>query len=315
MKPAILLIGANGQVGRELNRMLPVLGDVTSLDRRQLDLSNADEIRSVIRALRPALIVNAAAYTAVDKVESEQALAQAVNAVAPAVMAQEAKKIGASLIHYSTDYVFDGSKTSPYTEEDPANPQNVYGKTKLEGDLAIQESGVPFMIFRIAWVYGTEGRNFLLTILRLATQREELRIVSDQFGAPTTSKEIAKATTQILSQIGAVGNDPFSLTGVSGIYHMTAAGETTWFDFAEAILEQSLTYDASTPWFAAATNGRPLIARKIIAIPTSEYPTPVRRPSYSVLSNERLFHTFSVRLPDWQTQLHSVFTLPPFQGI
>jgi len=231
------------------------------------------------------------------------------------VMAQEAKKIGASLIHYSTDYVFDGSKTSPYTEEDPANPQNVYGKTKLEGDLAIQESGVPFMIFRIAWVYGTEGRNFLLTILRLATQREELRIVSDQFGAPTTSKEIAKATTQILSQIGAVGNDPFSLTGVSGIYHMTAAGETTWFDFAEAILEQSLTYDASTPWFAAATNGRPLIARKIIAIPTSEYPTPVRRPSYSVLSNERLFHTFSVRLPDWQTQLHSVFTLPPFQGI
>jgi dTDP-4-dehydrorhamnose reductase len=310
MKPAILLIGANGQVGRELNRMLPPLGDVTSLGRRQLDLSNADEVRNVIRALRPALIVNAAAYTAVDKAESEQTLAQAINAEAPAVMAREAKKIGASLIHYSTDYVFDGSKTSPYTEEDPTNPQNVYGKTKLEGDLAIQESGVPYLIFRVAWVYSTEGRNFLLTILRLATQREELRIVNDQFGAPTTSQEIAKATTQILSQIREAGNDPFSLSGVSGIYHMTAGGETTWFDFAEAIVERAVTYKASTTWFAAATNARPLIARKIIAIPTSEYATPTRRPSYSVLSNERLGRTFSVRLPDWQKQLHSVFTLP-----
>jgi dTDP-4-dehydrorhamnose reductase len=311
MKPAILLIGANGQVGRELNRMLPPLGDVTSLGRRQLDLSNADEVRNVIRALRPALIVNAAAYTAVDKAESEQTLSQAINAEAPAVMAREAKKIGASLIHYSTDYVFDGSKTSPYTEEDPTNPQNVYGKTKLEGDLAIQESGVPYLIFRVAWVYSTEGRNFLLTILRLATQREELRIVNDQFGAPTTSKEIAKATTLILSQIREAGNDPFSLSGVSGIYHMTAGGETTWFDFAEAIVERAVTYKASTTWFAAATNARPLIARTIIAIPTSEYPTPARRPSHSVLSSERLGRRFSVQLPDWQTQLHSVFTLPP----
>jgi dTDP-4-dehydrorhamnose reductase len=289
---------------------LPPLGKVTSLDLRDLDLSEVDGIRTVIRALRPALIVNAAAYTAVDKAESEQMLAQAINAQAPAVMAQEAKKIGASLIHYSTDYVFDGSKNSPYTEEDLPNPQNVYGKTKAEGDLAVQESGVPHLIFRLAWVYSTEGRNFLLTILRLATQREELRIVGDQFGAPTRSQEIAKATTQILSQIRATGNDSFSLTGVSGTYHMTAAGETTWFDFAEAILEQALTYEASTPWFAAATNGRPLIARKIVAIPSREYPMPARRPSYSVLSNERLAHTFSVRLPDWQTQLQSAFTLP-----
>jgi dTDP-4-dehydrorhamnose reductase len=310
MKPAIVLIGANGQVGRELKGMLPILGDVTSLDRRQLDLSDADEIRNVIRALRPALIVNAAAYTSVDKAESERTLAQAINARAPAVIAQEAKKIGATLIHYSTDYVFDGLKASPYGEEDPTNPQNIYGKTKLEGDLAIQESGVPYVIFRIAWVYSTEGRNFLLTILRLATQREELRIVGDQFGAPTMSREIAKATTQILLQIRAMGNDSFPLTGVSGVYHMTAAGETTWFHFAEAILEQALTYEARTPWLAAVTNGRPLIARNVIAIPTSEYPTPAHRPAYSVLSNERLIRTFSLRLPDWQTQLQSVFTRP-----
>jgi dTDP-4-dehydrorhamnose reductase len=315
MKPAILLIGANGQVGRELKRMLPILGDVTSLDRRQLDLRNADEIRNVIRALHPVLIVNAAAYTNVDKAESDRNLAHAINAQAPAVMAQEAKKIGASVIHYSTDYVFDGLKTSPYTEEDAANPQNVYGKTKLEGDLAIQESGVPYLIFRVAWVYSTEGRNFLLTILRLATQREELRIVGDQFGAPTRSKEIAKATTQILLQIRSMVNDSLSLTGVSGVYHMTAAGETTWFEFAETILEQALMYEASTPWFAAATNSRPLIAREIVAIPSSEYPTPAHRPSNSILSNERLVRTFSVRLPDWQTQLHSVFGLPQLQGI
>jgi dTDP-4-dehydrorhamnose reductase len=315
MKPSILLIGANGQLGRELKRMLPILGDVTSLDRRQLDLSNEDEIRNVIRAHRPALIVNAAAYTNVDKAESERTLAQAINSQAPGVMAQEAKKIDASLIHYSTDYVFDGVKISPYKEEDPTNPQNVYGKTKLEGDLAIQESGAPYLIFRVAWVYSTEGRNFLLTILRLATQREELRIVNDKFGAPTASKEIAKTTTQILSQIRAKGNDSFSLIGVSGVYHMTAAGETTWFDFAEAILERALTYEASTPWFAAATNNRPLIARNVIAIPTSEYPTPARRPPYSVLSNERLVRTFSVRLPDWRTQLRSVFALPQLQDI
>ncbi len=311
MKPAILLIGTNGQIGRELNRMLPQLGEVKSLGRQQLDLSKPEEIRRAIRTFRPNLIVNAAAYTAVDKAESEQALARAVNAEAPAVMAQEAKAIGAFFVHYSTDYVFDGSKASPYTEEDPTNPRNVYGRTKLEGELAIQESGASNLIFRTAWIYANEGRNFLLTILRLATQREELRIVRDQIGAPTTSREIAKATTKILSQIRAPGNGSFSLTDVSSIYHMTAAGKTTWFDFAEAILEQALTIEAGTPWFAAATNNRPLIGRHIIPIPTREYPTPACRPAYSVLSNERLARTFSVRLPDWQTQLHSVFTDPP----
>jgi dTDP-4-dehydrorhamnose reductase len=310
MKPEILLIGSNGQIGRELNGMLPQLGEVKSLDRQQLDLSKPEEIRRAIRAFRPSLIVNAAAYTAVDKAESEEALARAVNAEAPAVMAQEAKTIGACLVHYSTDYVFDGSKTSPYTEEDPTNPQNAYGRTKLEGELAIQNSGAPHLIFRTAWIYATEGRNFLLTILRLATQREELRIVCDQAGAPATSREIAKATIKILSQCRTPRNGAFSIADAGGIHHMTAAGKTTWFEFAQAILDQARTIEAGTPWFAAATNDRPLIARQIIPIPTSEYPTPARRPAYSVLSNERLARAFSVRLPDWQTQLHSVFADP-----
>ena len=308
MKPAILLIGNNGQVGRELNRMLPQLGDVRSLGREQLDLSKPEEIRRAIRAFRPNLIVNAAAYTAVDKAESEESLARAVNAEAPAVMAEEAKKSGAFLVHYSTDYVFDGTKTSPYTEEDPTNPKNVYGKTKLEGELAIQQSGASNLIFRTAWVYGTEGKNFLLTILRLATQREELKIVCDQVGAPTTSREIAKATTTILSQIFAQENRSYSPPNRSSIYHMTAGGQTTWFGFTQAILEQARKVDSSTPWFAAATGGRPLIVRNVVPIPASEYPTPASRPSYSVLSNDRLDRAFSVRLPVWETQLNSVFT-------
>ncbi len=311
MTRAILLIGANGQVGRELNNKLSRLGEVTSLDRQKLDLARPEEIRRAIRSFRPALIVNAAAYTAVDKAESEQASARAVNAEAPAVMAQEAKKIGACLVHYSTDYVFDGLKTAPYNEEDQTNPQNVYGKTKLEGENAIFDSGVPHLIFRTAWVYATEGRNFLLSILRLATQREELKIVCDQTGAPTWSREIAEATTQILSKVWVRIDGPPSLSGVSGIYHMTAGGETTWFDFAKAVLEKGLAMEASTPWFAAATGNLPLIARRILPIPTKDYPTAARRPVYSVLSNNRLAHTFSLQLSDWRAQLNSVFEVYP----
>ena len=308
MKPAILLIGNNGQVGRELNRMLPQLGDVKSLGREQLDISKPEEIRRVIRTSRPNLIVNAAAYTAVDKAESEQNLARAVNAEAPAVMAEEAKTLGAFLVHYSTDYVFDGTKMSPYTEQDTTNPKNVYGKTKLEGEVAIQQSGASNLIFRTAWVYAAEGRNFLLTILRLATQREELKIVCDQTGAPTTSSEIAKTTTKILSQIFAQGNGSYSPADANSVYHMTAGGETTWFGFTQAILEHARKIDAGAAWFTAATNSRPLVTRTVTPIPASEYPTPARRPAYSVLSNERLNRQFSVRLPDWQTQLSSIFS-------
>jgi dTDP-4-dehydrorhamnose reductase len=292
--------------------MLPSFGEVTALDRQRLDLSKPEEIRSVIRTVRPTLIVNAAAYTAVDKAESDEATARAINAEAPAVIAEEAIKLGASLIHYSTDYVFDGSKTTPYEESDPTNPQNVYGKTKLDGEHAIQQSGVSHLIFRTAWVYAKQGRNFLLTILRLATQHEELRIVRDQIGAPTLSREIAKSTAAILARICARDHGSFSWGEVSGIYHMTAGGETSWYDFAKAILEEATVTAAGTPWFAAATNNLPLVTRRVIPITTDKFPTPARRPAYSVLSNARLARTFSLQLPDWRTQLHSVFAyLPP----
>lgn len=310
MKPAILLIGTNGQVGRELNRMLPRIGEVTALYRQRLDLSKPEEIRRAIRVSRPAWIVNAAAYTAVDKAESEESLARAVNAEAPAVMAEEAAQIGAALIHYSTDYVFDGRKTSPYEENDAPNPQNVYGKTKLEGERAIRASGAAHLIFRTTWVYATEGRNFLLTILRLATQREELRIVRDQTGAPTLNVEIAKATTRVLAQLCDAGAGRRSVADLSGTYHMTAGGATTWFDFTNAILEEAANCPVTLPWIAAATNSLPLIVRRVVPITAMEYPTPARRPAYSVLSNARLNRTFSVRLPDWRTQLHSVFAHP-----
>jgi dTDP-4-dehydrorhamnose reductase len=307
MKPSILLIGANGQVGRELNLMLPRVGDVTSLDRQRLDLTKPEEIRRAIRTFRPGVVVNAAAYTAVDKAETEEALARAANAEAPAIMAEETKKIGASLVHYSTDYVFDGSKTSPYNEDDPANPQNVYGKTKLEGELAVQASGAPHLIFRTAWVYATQGRNFLLTILRLATQREELRIVRDQIGAPTLNKEIARATTHILSQIISRPDATTFVSEVSGVYHLTAAGETSWFDFAKMILEEASKHPEGIAWLSEATKLQPLITCRVIPITTNEYPTPARRPAYSVLSNDRLARTFGVRVPNWQDQLLSLF--------
>ncbi len=311
MKPAILLIGTNGQVGRDLNHTLPRIGEVTALDRQRLDLAQPEEIRRAIRTFHPTFIVNAAAYTAVDKAESEETLARAINAEAPAVMAEEAKKIGASLIHFSTDYVFDGLKTFAYDEDDPANPQNVYGRTKLEGERAIQASDAIHLIFRTAWVYATEGRNFLLTILRLATQREELKIVRDQIGAPTLSSELARATTNILAQLCDTERGPLSLADVGGIYHMTAAGETSWYDFANAILEEAAKTPATSPWLAAATSNLPLIVRRVIPITANEYPTPARRPAYSVLSNSRLNRTFSLQLPDWRKQLNSVFANPP----
>ena len=310
MKPAILLIGSNGQVGRDLSEILPRIGEVTAFDRERLDLTQPEEIRSAIRACRPAWIVNAAAYTAVDKAESEESLARAINAEAPRVMAEEAKAIGACLIHYSTDYVFDGTKTTPYVEDDPPNPQNVYGRTKLEGERAIRDSGAAHLIFRTAWVYATRGRNFLLTILRLATQREELRIVHDQLGAPTLSGEIARTTASVLAKISAGEPGAPSLAEVSGIYHMTAGGETSWHEFASTILEKAKA--APHPdWLASATGGLPIITRRVIPIATSEYPTPARRPAYSVLSNAKLNRVFSVQLPDWRTQLDSVCANPP----
>jgi dTDP-4-dehydrorhamnose reductase len=305
MKHRILLTGKNGQVGAELAAILPRLGEVTAFDRHQLDLSKPDQLRRAIRDTRPHVIVNAAAYTSVDLAESQEWEARVINADAPAMMAEEAKRIGAALVHYSTDYVFDGSKTLPYDENDPPNPINVYGKTKLAGEQAIQDAGLPHLIFRTAWVYGTRGRNFLLTILRLATEREELRIVRDQFGAPTWSREIAKGTARILAQLFKHGEEEFSKS--TGIYHMTATGETSWFEFGKAILEEASRTSQGVSWFAKATGGQPLVARLVTPITTEKYPTRARRPSYSVLSNSRLKHMFDSELPHWRTQLHFAF--------
>jgi len=307
MNLKILLTGKNGQIGHELSRLLPELGDVVAFDLEDLDLLNLEEIRRAMRGVRPNLIVNAAAYTAVDQAETDRAAALAINAEAPAVMAEEAKKIGASLVHFSTDYVYDGSKSVPYEEGDPPNPLSYYGKTKLAGDLAIQNSGVPHLIIRTAWVYATRGKNFLRTILRLATQREELRIVRDQTGAPTWSREIARATTEVLAQLMQHGDISAALSRDGGIYHMTAAGETNWYELTLAILEEAACMPPTAPWFRAATGGMPLITRQVVPITTSEYPTPACRPAYSVLSNSRLKQKFRLEIPSWRTQLRSAF--------
>ncbi len=304
MSVRILLTGKNGQVGAELARLLPEIGDVVAVDRRQLDLAHPDQIRRIVRDIRPQVIVNAAAYTPVDLAEREESIARAINTDAPGVMAQEARKIGASLVHYSTDYVFDGAKTTPYNETDPTNPINAYGRTKLAGEQAIRAAGVPHLILRTQWVYGNRGKNFLLTILRLAAEREELRVVSDQFGAPTWSREIARATANILGKSlrPDTGAQPFEK--VSGTYNMTAAGQTNWHEFAVAILDGVVRAPRES-WLRAGS-GKALFARRIVPIKTQDYPTPARRPAYSVLSNRRLAETFDVQLPEWRTQLGSV---------
>ncbi len=307
MKPKILLTGKTGQLGSELNRLLPKLGEVIAPKRNELDLREPEKIRQVMRNANPQLVINAAAYTAVDTAETDEANAFAVNAEAPRLLALEAKKIGAMLVHFSTDYVFDGSAKAPYEETDPTNPINVYGKSKLTGEQAVRSSDVPHLIFRTAWVYATRGRNFLLTILRLATEREELKIVRDQIGAPTCAVDIAAATAKVLTNIYGRNDDRCAFSKVSGTYHMTAAGETTWYDFTKAILEESADASQDLSWFAAASQGRPLLARRVVPITAAEYGSRTPRPAYSVLSNSRLTQTFGITLPDWRTQLHKCF--------
>jgi dTDP-4-dehydrorhamnose reductase len=285
------------------------LGEVVAPGRDQLDLSKPDDIRRTILDVRPQLIVNAAAYTAVDQAETDQATAQAINQEAPGLMAVEAKKIGATLLHYSTDYVFDGTKRVPYEEADSANPINIYGKTKFAGEQAIRSSGIPHLIFRTAWVYATRGRNFLLTILRLATEREELRIVSDQVGAPTCAADLAAATCKILTGISERNREKFVFSEVSGTYHMSSAGQTTWYDFAQTILAEAKATSHDLTWLADATKGRQLIVQRIVPTSTEEFRSPTCRPAYSVLSNSRLMRTFGVALLDWRTQLRQCFLL------
>jgi dTDP-4-dehydrorhamnose reductase len=275
----ILLTGKNGQVGWELQRTLAPLGEVVAVGRQVLDLSNPDSIRATIREIKPDLIVNPAAYTAVDMAESEPDLAMAINGVAPGIMAEEARKLGAALIHYSTDYVFDGRKTAPYTEDDAPNPINVYGKTKLVGEDAIRAAGIPHLILRTSWVYGTRGKNFLLTIRRLAQERDELKIVDDQIGAPTWSRMIAEATGQITAQLRS------DLMDVSGTYNLTAGGQTSWHGFTREILRNMQ------------------LATKLTPIPSTAYPLPAARPRYSILSGNKLSTTFGLRLPTWNTSL------------
>ncbi|MCL0030162.1 dTDP-4-dehydrorhamnose reductase [Thermodesulfovibrionales bacterium] len=282
--PRIMLTGKNGQVGWELQRTLTPLGEVVALDRQRLDLTDPDQIRERVREIKPNLIVNAAAYTAVDRAEEEPELAMVVNGTAPGILAEEAKHLNAAIIHYSTDYVFDGTKTTPYTEEDAPNPLNVYGKTKLVGEQAIQAAGVPHLILRTSWIYGLRGKNFLLTILRLAREREELKIVDDQIGAPTWSRTIAEATAQILKA------NTSSVMDSSGIYHLTASGSTSWYSFAKAILK--LDSDRAEQ-----------VCRQLKPILTAEYPTPARRPIRSVLSNAKLRAAFGIALPDWEQSL------------
>jgi dTDP-4-dehydrorhamnose reductase len=284
----ILLLGKNGQVGWELQRALLPLGAVIALDRRQLDLSDPDRVRAVLRETEPDLIVNAAAYTAVDRAEEEPELAMAVNGVAPGILAEEAERQHAALIHYSTAHVFDGEGTVPYTEKHEPNPPNAYGKTKLAGERAIQNTGVPHLILRTGWVYGMRGKNFLLTILRLARERKELKVVDDQIGTPTWCRAIAEATAQILAQ--SKGDFADLLGEHGGLYHLTAGGETSWYGFARAIVELD-------------PNRAEQILEGLKPIPTSEYPTPARRPAYLTLENEELNRRFGLKLPDWRTQL------------
>ena len=285
----ILLIGKEGQVGGELSTLLQPLGELIIFGEEDLDLTQGDRIREKLRDVRPHIIVNAAAYTAVDKAEEQPDLALAVNGTAPAILAEEAKKLGAALVHYSTDYVFDGEKPEPYTEEDSPNPLGVYGRTKLAGDEAIQSTGLPHLIFRTAWVYGLKGKNFLLTIQRLAKERDELKIVDDQIGSPTWSRTIAQTTTNVLTQV-LPQNSPGDLSRfeqASGLYNLVCGGQTSWFGFAQAILEAS----------------SPSQDTKLIPIPTSEYPTPAKRPKNSILSTEKLKSAFGISPPDWDVTL------------
>ncbi|TCV84254.1 dTDP-4-dehydrorhamnose reductase [Sulfurirhabdus autotrophica] len=287
----ILLIGKNGQVGWELQRTLATLGDVIPVDRNQMDLANPDSIRAVIREAKPDIIVNAAAYTAVDKAESEPELAMAINGVAPGIMAEEAKRLNALVVHYSTDYVFDGTKQGAYTEEDIPNPINVYGKTKLAGEQAVQAVDVQHIILRTSWVYGVRGKNFLLTILRLAKERDELKIVDDQIGAPTWSRMIAEATGQILAQkLSPFSINQHSFSELYGVYHLTSGGQTTWYGFTKAILQHQSVIDCG-------------LLPKLIPISTKEYPLPAKRPENSVLSSGSLIKTFGLTLPVWDRAL------------
>jgi len=277
----ILLTGCAGQLGRELKRSLACLGEVIACDRSQLDLARADPLRAALRSIAPAVIINAAAYTAVDKAEAEPGLADTINSLAPGILAEEARRLDALLIHYSTDYVFDGSKATAYTEDDAPAPLSAYGRSKLGGERAIAAAGGRHLIFRTSWVYGLHGANFMKTMLRLARERNELRVVGDQVGAPTWSRHLADATSHVLAR----KDIP------DGLYHLAAAGETSWHGYAEAIFGEALR--------AGLLENIPVVNR----IASADFPLPAARPANSRLDCSRFRRDFGLALPDWRTGL------------
>jgi dTDP-4-dehydrorhamnose reductase len=284
-RPKILVTGAGGQIGFELSRLLAPLGDVVAADRAMIDLSDPDAIVAAVRREKADLIVNAGAYTAVDRAESEPALAHAVNGLAPGILAEEAKRTSAVLIHFSTDYVFDGTRSTPYPEDAPTAPRNVYGASKRDGERAIAAVGGHALVLRTSWVYGLRGRNFLLTIRKLAAERDELAVVADQIGVPNWSRTLAAATVRI------AGAGLPALAARSGLYHLSCRGEASWYDFARAILG-----DVRRP--------------RVVPIATADYPMPARRPAYGVLATTRFEQVFGFGLPHWRDALADCMASP-----
>jgi dTDP-4-dehydrorhamnose reductase len=277
----ILITGKNGQVGGEFALLYRSCSDVLVVGRDECDLASEQSIRNLVRRVKPEVIINPAAYTAVDQAEREPELCFAINAAAPRVLAEEVASLGALLVHYSTDYVFDGEKPESYLESDPIHPVSVYGASKAAGEAAIAETGCRYLVLRTSWVYRAQGKNFLRTMLRLGAERPELRVVDDQIGAPTSAAAIAAATAQLVEQ----HPDP-----PAGIYHMTAGGSTSWCGFAREI-------------FSSGVLPKP---PQVHAIPSSDYPTPAKRPANSVLSNDKFAYAFGFRLPHWKLQLEEV---------
>lgn len=288
----VLLIGCRGQVGWELMRTLQSLGRVVGVDFPELDLASGDSIRELVRRVRPQVLVNAAAYTAVDRAESEPELAMRLNGAAPGILAEEAQRCSAWLVHYSTDYVFDGRSGVPYVEESPPNPLSVYGRSKLAGDRAVQQVGGRYLVFRLCWVYGGRGQNFLRTMLRLATSRDELRVVSDQGGSPTWSRMIAEVTALALAQVLSES----AKEAFPGLYHLASSGGTTWHGFARAIWER--------------IPERERRSKAVVPIRAAEYPTAACRPANSLLDCSKLERVFGLRLPDWRSSLRQVLESP-----
>ena len=287
-----LLIGRNGQVGFELRRALAPLGEVAAFDYPACDLTVPDSIRGIIQAVKPDVIVNAAAHTAVDKAEGEPQLAQAINATAPGIIGEEARKLGIRVIHYSTDYVYNGSKPTPYIEGDATDPLGVYGRTKCAGDEALAASGADYYVFRTSWVFGAHGANFVKTVLRLGAEREKLNVVCDQIGAPTSASLLADATAQVIAQLN--WRDAAAMP--NGVYHLTASGETSWHGFAQAILRGAVSRRLTLK----------LKPEAVRPIPTSDYPLPAQRPANSRLDTSRFCNTFGLVLPNWQADLDHV---------